>query len=216
MSDLTVKYRPKRWEEVVGQDAAIVTIVGALKECWGGRAWWVIGLAGTGCTTIARLIAEEKAKPDRVRFVTGQDVDTAMARRMAMENPGKEAVVANRAYVIDMPDTIPSQAMGLMLSALPCLHANICVVFTSTTADYKKFLAGDSCATELGSICKRVELATEGLEEHFAKRCKEIAEAEGLGGAPLSAYRDLARRTYTNMRGMLHQLGTAVVKRKET
>jgi len=101
MAQLSAKYRPREWSDVVGQEVAVTAIRESLKQGWGGRAWWIVGGSGTGCTTIAMLIAGEQADESRFRLVGGDAVDVAMVRRMADENPGKETVIANRAYIIE-------------------------------------------------------------------------------------------------------------------
>src|SRR5262245_61082383 len=59
---LTKKYRPASWDDVVGQDK-VVTRLRALAHRSGlaGRAFFLSGQSGTGKTTIARLIAAEVA-----------------------------------------------------------------------------------------------------------------------------------------------------------
>jgi len=57
------------------------------------------------------------------------------------------------------------------------------------------------------SSCRRIELAhLEDLEEPFAKRCKEIAEQEGLEGKDLAYYITLAKRCGCRMRAMLNAM----------
>jgi hypothetical protein len=135
MTDLSAKYRPKKWSDIVGQDKAVSEVRESLKQGWGGRAWWIVGESGTGCTSIAMLIARQGCTEERVCSVYSGQVDGAMAMRMANKNPGKEKTVANRAYVIDRPAGLPSDSASLLTSVLPCLHANICVVFTHTFAE---------------------------------------------------------------------------------
>ena len=100
---------------------------------------------------------------------------------------------------------------SLLTSVLPCLHPNICVVFTHTFVDDRAFRTERPDAVELIGLCQRVELAREGLEEAFAKRCKEIAEAEGLGGKPLTSFKALARRSKFNMRAMLTEIAAGAM-----
>jgi hypothetical protein len=206
MADLSAKYRPKKWPDIVGQDKAVSEVRETLKQGWGGRAWWIVGESGTGCTSLAMLIATEGCTEERVSSVYSGKVDTAMAMRMANRNPGKEKTVANRAYVIDRPAGLPSDSASLLTSVLPCLHPNICVVFTHTFGEDRAFRMQRPDAVELIASCQRVELASEGLEEAFAKRCKETAEAEGLGGKPLTSFKALARRCKFNMRAMLKEI----------
>jgi len=79
------------------------------------------------------LLAREGAGDARIRSVSGQGVDTAMAVRIASANPGKEAAVANRAYIIESPAWMSPEAAGLLSCALPALHKNICVIFAMPT-----------------------------------------------------------------------------------
>lgn len=205
MATLWAKYQPNKWEEVIGQDAAVADIrESIIKDGWGGRAWWIVGRSGTGCTTIARLLCQEGADAERIRSISGQGVDTAMAMRVARENPGKEAKVVNRAYIIDCPAWASPETTRLLSSALPALHKSICVVFTMPTEEEKAYFANPALDSELIRSCRRIVLAQDGLEKPFAKRCKEIAELEGLEARDLSYYEALALRCHCSMRGMLN------------
>ena len=51
------KYRPRTFDEVLGQEKAVQKVKLLLERGWGGRAWWISGASGTGKTTIARIIA---------------------------------------------------------------------------------------------------------------------------------------------------------------
>ena len=55
------QYRPKRWDDVVGQDKAIEQINQLRKRGLGGRAYFISGQSGAGKTTIAKLLAAEIA-----------------------------------------------------------------------------------------------------------------------------------------------------------
>jgi len=206
MAKLCAKYRPRKWSDVVGQEVAVSAIRESLRQGWGGRAWSIVGESGTGCTTIAMLLAEEQADEARVSYTAGVLVDTAMVVRMANENPGKERIVVNRAYVIDRPSGIPADALEMLLSVLPCLHKNICVVFTQTFGDERAWLSESVLAQQVSNLCHRVVLTKDGLEEPFAKRCKEIADQEGLGGKNLPSYKALARRCGSSIGAMLNQI----------
>src|SRR4051812_10539510 len=58
---LTEQYRPRTWEEVVGQDKIVARIQALARRGLAGRAYWIAGQSGTGKTTIARLLAAEIA-----------------------------------------------------------------------------------------------------------------------------------------------------------
>jgi len=60
---LTEKYRPKNWDELVGQDEIIKSIREALKNPIGIPHFLFVGPAGVGKTTTAYLIARELKVP---------------------------------------------------------------------------------------------------------------------------------------------------------
>ena len=70
------KYRPKTFDEVLGQDKAIHKIELLLARGWGGRAWWISGASGAGKTTLARIIAGQNNQIQR----TQQDIRNATAK----------------------------------------------------------------------------------------------------------------------------------------
>ena len=210
MGELHERYRPQKWSGVVGQDAAISAIQEALKDGWGGRAWWIVGETGTGCTTIAWLLAKEQADEKRVRRATGDEVECPMVERMGEANPGGERTVVPRAYIIDGPliTYMPEDAMHLLSKTLACLPKNVCVIFAMNPEDEYAFTGRGEPAQQIVRACHRVKLETKGLEEPFAQRAKEIAEKEGLGGKDISIYRKLARDCHCSMWGMLSQIET--------
>lgn len=53
------KYRPSKWDEVIGQDHIVKVISGSLKNGNVSHAYLLCGPRGTGKTTIARIIAHE-------------------------------------------------------------------------------------------------------------------------------------------------------------
>src|SRR5215213_4822221 len=60
---LTEQYRPRTWDDVVGQDKIVSKIRALAKRGLAGRAYWLSGQSGTGKTTIGRLIAADVADP---------------------------------------------------------------------------------------------------------------------------------------------------------
>jgi hypothetical protein len=104
---LTEKYRPATWSDVVGQDKIVGRIRQLAQRGLAGRAYWISGQSGTGKTTIARLIAQDVASEwdtdeidagaltcatlreiERVLSLRGIPPDTAPERPMVQENLG--------------------------------------------------------------------------------------------------------------------------------
>jgi len=55
---LALKYRPKRFEEIIGQDAIVKTLVNSLNKKRIAHAYLFSGLRGSGKTTTARIFAK--------------------------------------------------------------------------------------------------------------------------------------------------------------
>ena len=55
---LALKYRPKNFKELIGQDIMVETITNSIKLNKLPNAYLLTGIRGTGKTTTARLIAK--------------------------------------------------------------------------------------------------------------------------------------------------------------
>ena len=67
---LALKYRPKTFKELIGQDVMVETITNSIKSNKLPNAYLLTGIRGTGKTTTARLIA--KAINCNKNFVQGE------------------------------------------------------------------------------------------------------------------------------------------------
>ena len=72
------QYRPKSFDEVVGQDKVIRKIAALRRRGLSGRVFWIAGSSGTGKTTIARLIASEVADPISTLEIDANKLNAAM------------------------------------------------------------------------------------------------------------------------------------------
>lgn len=75
MSSLHTKYRPEKFEDVLGQDAAVRSLKRVVKDAR-SHAFIFTGPSGTGKTTLARILATEFAGSDR-SAVNLEEVDGA-------------------------------------------------------------------------------------------------------------------------------------------
>ncbi len=206
VTQLHEKYRPNRWDDIVGQDKILKRIEALRKRSLAGRAYWITGPSGSGKTTTARLLAGEVADPAMIEELDATDLTPAALRQiedlLAMYGWGKggRAVIVNEAHGLRR-DTI--RQLLVMLERLPG-HAMI--VFTTTWAGEELLFEGSEDASPLLSRCIELRLTNQGLAQPFAERCKAIAEAEGLDGRPVEQYVKLARECKSNMRAMLQKI----------
>ena len=68
---LALRYRPQKFQELIGQDSMVISIQNAIKLKRIPNAYLLTGIRGTGKTTTARIIA--KAINCKVDFASDQN-----------------------------------------------------------------------------------------------------------------------------------------------
>jgi DNA polymerase III gamma/tau subunit len=217
MPQLFEQYRPKTWDEVVGQNKAIRQIRNLAKRGLGGRAFWISGKTGTGKTTIARLLADEIAEEwttveiDSAEFTPKAIVDAE--RRMRCYGMGEKnghALIVNEAHGL-RKDAIKQLLVTLERPEHP-IPEHVVWIFTTTLEGQQSLFDEQIDAHPLLSRCQEVKLTKNGLKKAFARRCREIAIAEDLcdrhedDAADLLRYEMLAEECKCNMRQMLQKI----------
>ena len=214
MKTLFEQYRPKTFDEVVGQDKAIRQIQTIGKRGLTGRAFWLSGQSGTGKTTLARIIASLVAEDI---YIDEIDAGQATSGKLAeLENTlytlawgrGGKCVIINEAHGLS------KRAIRQLLVMLERLPSHVCFIFTTTIEGQELLFDGSEDTAPLLSRCVRIDLARRDLAKPFAKRCREIATKEGLNGQEMKDYVRLAQTYRNNMRAMLQAVESGAMLKK--
>ncbi len=209
MTNFYEKHRPSKWSEVVGQTKAVKTLKRLRKNGFGGRAFWISGISGSGKTTIARLIAAEIADDLFVSEYDSAEVFTAevyedIEKSMYLYGGGKKA---GRAYIINEAHGLRVWMIRRLLGLLERLPSHVVFIFTTTKAGQAGLFEAQIDAGPLLSRCLDISLKSDkSLARSFASLCKRIAGEEGMDGKPLSEYVKLCLKLKNNCRSMLQAI----------
>jgi DNA polymerase-3 subunit gamma/tau len=223
------KYRPKQWDEVVGQDHVVQTLKNAITADRVAHAYLFAGSRGTGKTTLARLLAkavnclnpDPTKRPDNEcasckavnenRFLDLIEIDAASNTSVDDVRDLRDKINFSpsqgkyKIYIIDEVHMLSTQAFNALLKTLeePPPHA----IFVLATTEIHKIPA-----TVL-SRCQRHEFRRLPVDE-IVTQLKMIIKAEKVQ-ADDDALIQIARQSAGGMRdaiSLLDQLSSTADK----
>ncbi len=197
------KYRPKSFEEVVGQDGVVDLLSKALKGSKLGHAYLFCGGRGTGKTTVARILARDiGCNPEDII-----EIDAASNRGIDEIRELREAVRSApfsspyKVYIVDEVHMLTKEAANALLKTLeePPQH----VIFILATTD------PDKLPQTIVSRCQKIEFKQPSIDT-LASQLIYVTKKEGktidIDAANLIASH--GKGSYRDALGVLEQIIT--------
>ena len=198
------KHRPTEYSALVGQDAAVKRLRRIVeRDGFDGDAFWIAGPSGTGKTSLAWIIARQFADSLDIIELDGEACSIDAVRKAADLMQYSTLSGRFRVWIVNEAQAMTNRAVQAWLTVLDKLPARVLVIFTTTEDSADLFGKFDG---PFRSRCKTIAFTNQGLAPAFAKRAREIADAEGLNGKPESAYLRLVQQCRNNMRAVLQEL----------
>ncbi len=204
------KYRPRTFDDVIGQDKVIKTLkrmerLGQLP----GNAYWITGNRGTGKTSTARILASKIADAADIVEVDARDCTLDFVREIVETFRTADRCTLfelRKVWIINEADDLRADVMARFKTALDPVHPNCAVIFTCTKASAQLLWEDDEDAPQFLARCIPLAFTTRGLADAFAQRLHDCADAEGLNGKPIEWYKRMMMDNRNDLRAGFCQI----------
>ena len=131
---LARKYRPRNFDELIGQDALVRTLRNAIQSGRIAHAFMLTGVRGVGKTTTARIIAKAlnyKGPDGTSGPTTGPTDDCALCRAIAEDLTRRSVRLSLGGSVYD-----PTDPVGRLLFNVLAMVAEFSVISTRRSGEF--------------------------------------------------------------------------------
>lgn len=144
--ELDLKYRPKSWEEVIGQESTVKSICSALDKKR-GRRFLLTGEPGFGKTTIARLIAKHVGcvNQDIIEIDGATNTGIDSMREIALRLQYRSLNGTARTVIVDECQAITKASWQSLLKIVEEPPPDVYWVFCTTEPDRVPKAVKDRC-----------------------------------------------------------------------
>lgn len=182
MSGFDSLYRPKKWDDLVGNESVIASLKGELNRDSKKQAYLFTGETGIGKTTIARLFSSYllskdkkpvnvKTCPDYNEINVGDNSGVDFIRELAENTRFRPSVSPYRIFVLDEVQALSTQARNALLKVLEEPPAHTIFILCS--------MEGDAIHKALKTRCMNFQLELPD-EDQVAERLQKIAKKEKI------------------------------------
>lgn len=167
------KYRPKSFDEVIGQDETIESLRNAIKADNLGHAYLLTGGRGIGKTTIARIIAGELgvASEDIVELDAASNRGIDDARELREQVMARPFSSKYKVYILDEAHMLTKEASNALLKTLE--EPPSYVKFILCTTNPEKLLP------TIKSRCQHLKLKNPTFQ-NVLKVLRHVVTSEGI------------------------------------